>query len=133
MSKRRNNRSRQERMQRDVIPIATPRVLRPLIIHKLINQIEAHHGSAPTTHTQDRRRYQPARVAPVKTPSGLVARLATNRPGKLYENPWAIVRPRNLALCERRKARREVLHALRRTGKGSRAKRKYTATSELKC
>lgn len=42
-------------------------------------------------------------------------------------------RPRDVTVCVRRKARREVLFAYRRTGKGARAPRHRNYWSDVKC
>lgn len=41
--------------------------------------------------------------------------------------------PREVAVCVRRKQRREVLFAKRRTGKGARARRRRNAWSDISC
>lgn len=134
MGKRSKSRSRQGTVQRDTTPIATHRVLRPLIINQIIKQqLDAQHVTHQKPIHQDRRRYQPARVIAIKTLAGTPARFNNRSLRSLYANPWEIIQPRAVKLCQRRKARREVLHALRRTGKGSRSQRKYSYESNVKC
>lgn len=41
--------------------------------------------------------------------------------------------PKETTVCVRRGVRREVLHALKKTGKGSRSPRRYTSQSNIKC
>lgn len=89
---------------------------------------------APIT---DRRTYHPApRFRPV-TVSG--SRHHTLAPGKKFLTPFGvtpIVRfeaPRKIAVCVRRKTRREVLFAQRRTGKGARSPRRRDEWSDVSC
>lgn len=41
--------------------------------------------------------------------------------------------PEHVAVCVRRQARREVLHALRKTGRGGSARRRYNNNSKVRC
>lgn len=131
---RRKSHSRRNAAQRDNdYPIATKTVLRPLIINKLIQQLEAYNVTKNHHIPQDNRRFRPTRLATVKTLAGSPARFNNHKLRSLYTDPWTVVQPHKVALCERRKTRREVLHALRRTGKGARSKRRYTDQTIVKC
>lgn len=121
--------SRKDHSQRVHITRTLPKVLLAQQILQLLEQQNREYNEPQ----QDRRRYNPSRVTPVKTLNGKPARFNHNRLGTLYQNPWQLLRPDKVGICVRRKTRREVLHALRRTGKGSSSKRKYSPTSYYRC
>ena len=62
---------------------------------------------------------------------GSYARPTQNR-GEL-PSQIAFSNPNRVAICIRRKRRKEVLFALRKTGRGSRARRHYNAHSFVRC
>lgn len=78
----------------------------------------------------DRRRSHPDRHSAPPTTRG-PNRLANTLTQKL-NGRLRFEAPRNVLVCVRRKQRREVLHALRRTGKGSRSRR-MTINSSISC
>lgn len=79
----------------------------------------------------DRRRYHPGptlyrtRPAPPAHRHRLTALANTHRIG--------FASPQSVAVCAKRKTRREVLHALRLTSKGSGASRKFNQWSRVSC
>lgn len=118
--------------------VVTTPTLRPTVLrhHLVLNQMlsEAHHVTTQTKRpVTDRRRYTPTILASAKTLAGQPARFNRHRLSGVYASPWQYLRPKSIDICIRRKERREVLHALRRTGKGARAQRKYTAHTYVKC
>lgn len=129
--RRRSNTSDDYRRQRDFITtIATHRVLRPpLLIHQLLNQ----QRQAYADPIQDRRRHHPKPITRPITATQKLSRLNHHNLRSLYESPFKVLIPDKALICVRRKARREVLHALRRTGKGAGSKRRYTFASEYHC
>lgn len=118
--------------QRDILtPIARSPLLRQqLLIHKLIQQLARPHVEPPI----DRRRYNPRAFAHPETLTQSSARLNNRRLRKIYASPFEISVPHKVGICIRRKSRREVLHALKRTGKGAGRKlRRYTYYSDFHC
>lgn len=91
--------------------------------------------SAPSSPAwPDARRWRPGRLPrEVLTFSGAPARMrAAPAPAPLYHVSFG--RPFDVPICARRAERREVLHALNRTGKGTGGgKHRLTANSKLKC
>lgn len=87
---------------------------------------------------EDRRRFDPRGAH--KPPSSLTraARKLVVDPGgdryKWVTHGLKFAVPREVSICVRRKERKEVLHALKKTGKGgSRAPRKRNNWSSVKC
>jgi len=130
-----NHQSRNVTAQRDpVSTIATRSVLHPtLTLNHLLEQ--QHHAlrTRELTQAPTRKRFHPLTFTPITTLAGSPARLNHNRLRTLYQSPFEIARPDKVGICVRRKERREVLHALNRTGKGARAKRRLTDTSKFHC
>lgn len=86
----------------------------------------------------DLRRWHPDPVAAVFSFNRPHARL-TEQPNVNVRKPAArgtklrFAVPEKVSICVRRKSRREVLFALRRTGKGSKSKRHRTVFSSYEC
>lgn len=55
------------------------------------------------------------------------------RPGALFREAESFSAPRSVMICVRRKSRREVLFALRKTGKGARSRKRRNEWSNVKC
>lgn len=100
-------------------------------------------ASFPAAHIlsiEDRRRFEPVDTFP-KGKFHRSARLVVhpNKNNKSAAKGTVPSRvkfavPREVAMCVRRKQRREILFAMRRTGKGSRAKRRRrTFYSNISC
>lgn len=121
--------SNKKARQRDNISIATRSVLRPTITIKQLETMVANYAEP----LNDRRRFQPTILTRPVTRSSTPARLDNRRLRSLYEYPFKIAVPDKVRVCERRKTRREVLHALKRTGKGARSKRRYSSESYYHC
>lgn len=89
---------------------------------------------------EDRRTYSPTRNYYAKGLSkkaahitvGNVLRPSRSKKGGLSHG-FAFAKPSNVAVCVRRHRRREVLFALRKTGKGSRSRRSRNAFSDVSC
>lgn len=132
--KRSKSPSRIDTVQRGPIPTtATPRVLHTLSILK---QLEHHYEYSPhrqLTQTPTRRVFHPARYTPVTQINGTSARLNHNRLRTLHQSPFQLIEPNKVGICIRRKQRREVLHALRRTGKGAGTPKRITDSSKYHC
>lgn len=80
---------------------------------------------------EDRRRYTPAGSAePARTPRS-VAKIKMHRLGPL--DVFGFGSPRHVLVCLRRAMRKEVLHALRKTGKGSSPPRRFNQFSKVRC
>lgn len=134
---RRRQQARPETPKRDAIAVSSP-LLRDTLDDLL-------RGPAPLLSVSDGRTFDPTDYgrgtsqryrAPVLLTGarpGLVA-----RPGKVWK-PGPPVRvgfasPSQVVTCVRRKQRREVLHALRKTGKGSGyGKKRRTPLSGVHC
>lgn len=82
--------------------------------------------SLPLSPRKDQRRI----VERVSRPVGKANKVA--RFGRDYKLAFAV--PRKVSLCVRRKQRREVMFAMRRTGKGARAvRRRRNQFSDVRC
>ena len=65
-----------------------------------------------------------------------VARKVLDRPNRFRYSQYTqhrFRRPERVITCIRRKIRRQVLFATRNTGKGSKAERRFTESSKLRC
>lgn len=109
------------------------RVLRNIHLLQQLELQNAYHAPRRSIKAPSIRRYHPNKLATIQTIDGSPARFNHNRLSTLYQSPWQLAVPHKVGVCQRRRERREVLHALKRTGKGSRARRKYTANTELHC
>lgn len=104
------------------------------------------------TEVEDGRRFEPTARAlsplpggPTATGYGTLPRLLSGAPARLkaaptpatYHSPppsIAFADPRSTIACIRRQRRREVLHALRKTGKGSKARKRHrNQNSDIRC
>lgn len=136
MSRRRSkSHSRNDLVQRgSIITTATPRVLHTI---NLLQQLEHNNAYHRTTRhavkNTNARRYHPNPIRPIQKIDGNLAGFNHHRLSTLYQSPWKLLEPNKVGICVRRRTRRQVLHALKRTGKGSRARRHYTAYSEVHC
>ena len=85
---------------------------------------------------EDRRRFSFDVARVPKTYGGLISRqkVPSRRSARLPSN-LAFVDPRRVLLCARRKTRAEVLHAMRKTGKGRGRRRspRRNAYSNISC
>lgn len=136
-------RSRRSSQQRDASPITSPDLgllvtPRPWVPLPSL-------PSAPDLELEDRRRFSfespqvairspgvrsRIRMAPVGRPAGKTRQRASNaipREMPTFGSPGQVM------VCVRRKSRREVLFALRRTGKGGRARRRRSEFSNVRC
>lgn len=93
---------------------------------------------SPLTMLEDRRVFHPERdYRPARTFSRIDQRrlvpasLVTDRIMRSGQLRFAV--PDKVVVCVRRKQRREVLHALRRTGKGAGAPRHRNYQSDISC
>lgn len=101
---------------------------------------------------EDGRLYEPTARAlsplpggPKATGYGTLPRLLSGAPARLKSAPTpatyhspppaiAFADPRSTIACIRRQRRREVLHALRKTGKGAKARKRHrNQNSEIRC
>lgn len=104
------------------------------------------------TEVEDGRLYEPAArtLSPgargyTHTATGSLPRLLSGSPARLtaapgnprYASPPAQIAfadPRSTIACIRRQRRKEILHALKQTGKGARSKKRHrNANSDIKC
>lgn len=89
---------------------------------------------APVLAADDRRRYHPNKFA---RPAGALKRSSTRlvaRPGP--NHTWAQIGfavPRNVAICQRRKLRKEVMFATGAAGRGYRRKKRRNQFSQVRC
>lgn len=125
MSKR-NRTQRQVARQRDALSIATDSVLSSLPDGRLWSP-----ASGPLDYP------------PPRTLSGSVARRDVPKREPRPLSPFVVpesvpyrigfVRPSEVVVCVRRRVRRQVLHALKRTGKGARSPRRQSRFSSTVC
>lgn len=82
--------------------------------------------------SEDRRLWHPARrLAPLAATRKYAAQVKAVYPGPLSSLRFAD--PRLVALCVRRKTRREILFAFKKTRSGSGAKKRKTPWSHISC
>lgn len=85
---------------------------------------------------EDRRRFHPlGALRPVAAVSRSARRLriTPKRAGFFPEPGLSFSVPREVALCVRRKERREVIFAKRKGGKGARSRRRRNRWSDVRC
>lgn len=123
--------------QRDAYDIATPVLERRNALTSVDELLRAYEAldTTPLQDIEDNRRWHP---------------LGDQRPAEAYRRSdrmftdaaplfsdrrpqRAFAHPPGVAVCIRRKTRREVLHALKRTGGGGSKKRRYRRDSFVKC
>lgn len=82
---------------------------------------------------EDRREFHPARrLRPARMVSGLPApHKQKSKSFQAMQPSFAV--PKGVAICVRRKERREVLFARRKTRKGSGGGRRFNEWSKVKC
>jgi len=125
-------RSRRQPSQRDA-----RRITNPLMSYRVAGvRIDNLRHVRPPVNL-DGRTFTPSRMRPVlrKRDGRLASRVISAATG--YRNPLRVLRfrwPLRLLVCARRRQRREVLHALQRTGKGSGGgRRRRNFYSEVFC
>lgn len=123
----------------DLSPIANPRLLRPLSP-----------SVSPSNYTtlldvQDNRTFYPEEFRPAldidgrphtfQYPSPKKTRLNKDRFAGLRKLSSRVqfANSENVLICVRRKRRKEVLHALKKTGRGGQKRRRRTRYSSISC
>lgn len=109
---------------RRIPPVSLPTFRSPLPDLHALDQLRA-----MVRAVEDRRRFHPLRTL---RPAGALKRSsrrivlppASNLPGRFPPTGLSFAVPRKVAICVRRKTRREVLFALKKRGKGSGARRR---------
>lgn len=148
---RRNRRSTTRRSE-ETFDFSSPQLLRKLnpSVIKIVPVVETIRHTSPTAYREieDRRTYHPQRAQrPARSIDKPVHRLVitkgpehppTRKPSqaKLSALPHRVQfqAPKKVLICVRRQARKEVLHALNKTGKGARARQRHqTPYSRIKC
>lgn len=84
----------------------------------------------------DGRYYHPLRRnRPAVNRDGSTARIRVSRPTRRYRLPYnfSFISPRRVLVCIRRKQRRKVLFAKKRTRRGSGSSRRITRYSRISC
>lgn len=120
----------------DSEPIVRPApLLRPSRLEAIARR-SRERTAPPLSDVEDRRRYTPQVRWPRKL-GGETAKLTLKhpRPTAGRRNAWLprFDAPRDVIICIRRKIRREVMFALRKTGRGARSKKRFTAWSKIRC
>lgn len=106
-------------------PIANPRLLDPITIRHALEPLRHLHSLKNLIDVEDRRRFSPAgHRRSARTLAGGHHRLKVSKPGKMhtFSPTVSFVDPKRVVVCVRRKTRAEVLHAKKKTGRGSRRK-----------
>lgn len=85
-------------------------------------------AAAVLTQLEDRRRYNPTKT--VAAPRA-TRRSATRLVDHGNQLGWA--EPFRVAICTRRAIRRQIMFAIKKTGKGARAKRNRNYWSDVRC
>lgn len=112
--------------------IATRRVLRTkqiLRLHHLTQLLER----PANENTPRRPRHHPFPLGASEPNPQPAPKFDKRLSYSLYQSPWTVIAPARVHTCIRRKQRREVLHALRRTGKGAKSRRTYKPESYYIC
>lgn len=119
-------------------PTANLRLLGPSLSSLVLNRPEAtqlldwDEGLEDLRTVQDRRRFDADPHKPARKTSGSKATFRA-----LHNAPMQVIgfeHPKRVLICLRRKARREVLHALKKTGRGHGGGRKRrNAYSNVRC
>lgn len=104
--------------------IANPRLLRPIISRPVDLRV-----------FEDRRMYGPVSSWPrrVSRAAAVPASVAERPRGWTRQLSFSFVGPRKVLICVRRKTRREVLFATRRTRRGSASSRRRNSWSDVRC
>lgn len=139
---KRNNKSNFTRAGRDVIAIAnrSPLLPRSLTFRPLVSPVDL-------TVFEDRRTFHPERdQRPARSFSKALHRLVVKEPlrnpdrfASLRAFPASIPTrigfedPKRVLICVRRKRRKEVLHALKKTGRGGQKKPRRSWYSSISC
>lgn len=133
-------RRRANRSERN--PIAVPSLSKLLRSPARVSSPVRVHLPTVLAEVEDRRTYHPERATrPARYFSGPTHRLKIAEPKKTRSLPGlyqpspivAFESPKNLPLCVRRKQRREIIHALKKIGKGARARRRRNDFSNISC
>lgn len=130
---RRSRRNRSE--QRDLSTIARPLLFRskPLSFShdvSVLDTLDLRHytfGQFPSSVRKDARRIVP------HDPNVNVYRGRRGKFTSPFSSHMQFNVPRKVAICVRRKQRREVLFAFRKTGKGARSFRRRNQFSDVRC
>lgn len=99
---------------------------------------------SPLIEVEDRRNWHPQVTnlmdAPVRSPRRARVPLKLAKPVKRWGKPHRLSfsalqfsYPKSVAVCVRRKQRKEVLHALGKAGRGGMKRRKYNSLSKYRC
>lgn len=132
MGRRRRRRAIARASAYSLESLTAPRLPRPIV----------HVAPSPLTVVEDRRQAHPlAFFAPAKQIDGTQGhQLVPKRPAKRGRSNVVPVRvqfaaPERVVLCVRRKRRKEVLHALKKTGRGGgrQRRRRRTWFSDVSC
>lgn len=73
---------------------------------------------------RDERLYTPIRPLPPRGPGGSPTRLTVRRTGSFSRARIRFANPEAVDICRKRKDRREIMFALRKTGKGAKQRRR---------
>lgn len=128
----RGSRSAIDPDERDVLTPSLTSLLRPIPKTKYPNLRYTIHDILPLDDATfpDRRAYAPDKS--IKPPAS-ITRGATRIRAGYHPRSLHFQTPNLIALCLKRKMRKEVLHALRKTGKGGNKKRKLNFWSRIGC
>lgn len=126
MAKSRSKKLRTVNRTRQRVNPYNARPLLPKIIIKPISPPK------PLYQVEDRRRFKPALVSPLRTAQAKVAKITPKFPFGI-RGPVVFELPRQAVVCLRRKMRRQVLFAKRKTRRGAGSKRRHNETSRYKC
>lgn len=148
---RRRRKRRDDSRERDASPIAR-RSLRPstIVVRSFVEpdlsfvedrrrfDPEGDYAPARSASRRDQARILDSLTSPIPDPgrAGQLRSIARPKRSASFFNSRSVFQfavPRKVALCVRRKRRKEVLFAKRRTGKGARTPKRRNYWSEISC
>ena len=116
MAKKKRHRSEQRDLS---IPVASLPAARTLVVGPLVSDRRLYHPAKEVAPVYSPRKSQ-RRIVEVPKNVSLAGRKKAAAPKRARGFKFSFAVPREVELCVRRARRRQVLFALRRTGKGSR-------------
>lgn len=139
MAKKRKDRPERDTVTTYPVPsVAARAVYLPALPKSSLTDLRYYQPTRPKVAFDDVGRrakilQAPVRQKPARSPS---SRSRTTLPDYLsgaFRERLAFALPKRVLVCVRRKQRREVLFAKKRTGRGSRSRKRFNVYSQVRC